>query len=346
MNKTEKELTPLMRLENIHMVFKKPGSVFSDRNIHVLRNINLDIYPGEIIALVGESGCGKTTLGKIITGLYRPTSGSIYLDGKKMGGIGDGGAFSQVQFIQQDSYAALNPVRTIYQSLYAPIKTHHRKWTRREINEKIEELMRLVGLYPTEQYLCKYPHQLSGGQRQRILMARAISLDPRLIVADEPVSMIDVSLRLSILNLMKELNRRLGMSFVYISHDLSTTRYIAESGRVSVMYLGEIVEEGEIGQVIAHPRHPYTRALIQAVPVPDPTYTSNDELPLRSMQLGTLENRPAGCSFYDRCLYANDRCREPVAYEKTETARVLCCNLAAVPDTPVYSIRPEETDTK
>lgn len=347
MNETARQKTPLMRLENIHMVFKKPGSVLSDRSIHVLRNINLDIYPGEIIALVGESGCGKTTLGKIITGLYRPTSGDIYYEGvKKTGSLGEGAAYNQVQFIQQDSYAALNPVRTIYQSLYAPIKSRNRKWTRKQVNEKIEELMRLVGLYPSEQYLSKYPHQLSGGQRQRILMARAISLDPRLIVADEPVSMIDVSLRLSLLNLMKELNKKLEMSFVYISHDLSTTRYIAESGRVCVMYLGEIVEEGEIGEVIAHPRHPYTRALIQAVPIPDPTFTANDELPLKSMQLGTLEDRPKGCSFLDRCLYACDKCREPVAYAQTETARVLCCHLDAVPAKPIYSIRSDGTDTE
>lgn len=332
------EKQPLMRLENINMIFKKPGSLLMDRNIHVLKDVSLDIEEGEIVALVGESGCGKTTLGKIITGLYRPVSGDIYFEGRRVSGRFDKKLSSEwaVQFIQQDSYAALNPVRTIYQSLYAPIKTKNRKWKRAQIDARIEELMALIGLTPSEQYLSKYPHQLSGGQRQRILMARAISLDPKLIVADEPVSMIDVSLRLSLLNLMKELNQKLNMSFVYISHDLSTTRYIAGSGRVCVMYLGQIVEMGNIGDVIANPRHPYTRALVQAVPVPDPDFRAEGELPLKSMQLGTLENRGDGCPFIERCLYATDECKKKISISKTDTADVLCCNLDKVPQDPVY----------
>ncbi|MCI9407200.1 MAG: ABC transporter ATP-binding protein [Clostridia bacterium] len=334
----------VMRIENVNMVFHKPGSLLADRDIHVLKDVNLNIKKGEIIALIGESGCGKTTLGKIITGLYRPTSGDVYFGGVRVSGAFSKNisAYNKVQFIQQDSYAALNPVRTIYQSLYAPIKAKNKKWKKVQIDEKIEELMGLIGLLPSAQYLSKYPHQLSGGQRQRILMARAISLEPELIVADEPVSMIDVSLRLSVLNLMKELNEKLNMSFVYISHDLSTTRYIARNGRVCVMYLGEIVETGKIGDVISNPRHPYTRALIQAVPVPDPDFRGNDDLPLKSMQLGALENRGEGCAFYDRCLYATDECRQKITYEKTDTAEVLCRNLARVPSGSVYKNQTEE----
>ena len=336
---TEQSAAPLMQLKNINMVFKKPGSFLADKNIHVLKDVSLDIAEGEIVALVGESGCGKTTLGKIITGLYRPTSGDVYFGGERVSGTFDKklSSYNQVQVIQQDSYAALNPVRTIFQSLYAPIKTHNRKWTKKQIEDRIEELMSLIGLQPSAQFLSKYPHQLSGGQRQRILMARAISLEPKLIVADEPVSMIDVSLRLSLLNLMKELNEKLNMSFVYISHDLSTTRYIARNGRVAVMYLGEIVEVGNIGDVIANPRHPYTRALIQAVPIPDPEFKGNDELPLKSMQLGSLENRGDGCAFYERCLYASEKCKQKINFERTDTADVLCCNLQNVPASPVYS---------
>ena len=208
------ETSPLMQLKGIHMVFRKQGSLLSDREIHVLKDVDLDIYPGEIVALVGESGCGKTTLGKIITGLHKPTSGEIWLDGTKMNGLLSKSiaSYSKVQFIQQDSYAALNPVRTIYQSLYAPIKTKNRKWTKKQVDAKIYELMEVIGLQPADQFLSKYPHQLSGGQRQRILMARAISLEPKLIVADEPVSMIDVSMRLSLLNLMEMLSPR-SMSF-------------------------------------------------------------------------------------------------------------------------------------
>lgn len=334
------ERTPLMSLKNINMHFRKPGSVLKESTIHVLRDINLDIYPGEIIALVGESGCGKTTLGKIITGLYKPTKGEIYLNGENVSGLFNKkiNSFNQVQFIQQDGYAALNPVRTIYQSLFAPIKTHNKKLTKDEINKKIDDLMELVGLVPADQFLSKYPHQLSGGQRQRILMARAISLEPKLIVADEPVSMIDVSLRLSLLNLMKELNKKLDMSFVYISHDLSTTRYIAENGRVAVMYLGEIIETGKIADVIANPRHPYTRALIQAVPIPDPDYKTMDELPLKSMELGNIEKRHIGCGFYNRCPYCDKICLKKIEYVHTETSDVLCNNLNNVPKGAVYKI--------
>ena len=328
----ENSRTPLMKLDKVNMVFKKPGSLLKDKYIHVLRDISLEIYEGEIIALVGESGCGKTTLGRIITGLYRPTSGDVYFEGQKVSGVFSKKvtSYNAIQFIQQDSYAALNPVRTIYQSLYAPIKNKHRRWSRQQVDAKIDELMGIIGLYPAEQYLSKYPHQLSGGQRQRILMARAISLEPKLIVADEPVSMIDVSLRLSLLNLMKELNEKYHMSFVYISHDLSTSRYFASSGRVAVMYLGEIVELGNIGEVIAHPSHPYTRALVQAVPVPDPSYRRDKDLPLKSMQLGSLEERGEGCSFYNRCLYCTARCLEKQEYTTTESAQVLCCNLSTV----------------
>ena len=339
------EKKPLMSLKGINMVFKKQGSLLADRAIHVLKDVDLDIYPGEIVALVGESGCGKTTLGRIVTGIMRPTSGEITLEGVRVGKMLDKkiSSFGSVQFIQQDSYAALNPVRTIYQSLYAPIKAKNKKWTRKQIDEKINELMEVIGLMPAEQFLGKYPHQLSGGQRQRVLMARAISLNPKLIVADEPVSMIDVSMRLSLLNLMRSLNEKYHMSFLYISHDLSTTKYIANSGRICVMYLGEIVETGEIGDVLAKPRHPYTRALIQAVPVPNPEFRSNDELPLKSMQLASLENRDqGGCSFFDRCLYASDQCRKKVEYVHTDTAAVLCNNLEAVPDAPIYdTVMPE-----
>lgn len=332
---------PLMQLKKINMVFQKSSSLLTGSSFHVLKDVDLDIYGGEIVALVGESGCGKTTLGKIITGLYKPTSGEILLEGEKMTGILSRGitSYNTVQFIQQDSYAALNPVRTIYQSLYAPIKAKNRKWSKKKIDDKLEELMEVIGLQPAAQFLTKYPHQLSGGQRQRILMARAISLDPKLIVADEPVSMIDVSMRLSLLNLMRSLNQRYNMSFVYISHDLSTTRYIAQTGRVCVMYLGEIVEMGMIGDVISRPRHPYTRALMQAMPVPDPDYESDDDLPLKSMRLASLENRSDGCSFYDRCLYSCEDCKSSVSFTDTPTARVLCSHLEAVPDKPVYNVR-------
>ncbi|WP_264230136.1 ABC transporter ATP-binding protein [Acholeplasma laidlawii] len=261
----------LMRLENIQMEFSQ-GSGLSKRKLHVLKDINLTIQTGEIVTLVGESGSGKTTLGKIITGLYKPVSGDIYYLNQSMGGVLSKKiqSYDAVQFVQQDSYAALNPVRTIYQSLYAPLKSFNKKLNKHQIYERIYDLMSLVGLNPVDELLWKYPHQLSGGQRQRVLIARALTSQPKLIVADEPVSMIDVSLRLSILNLMNELNKQLSISFIYITHDLSTARYIAEGGRIFVMYKGEIVESGPIEEIIVNPKHEYTKELIRAVPDPNP----------------------------------------------------------------------------
>ncbi len=329
----------LIELSNINMVFSKRGTLLkSEKFFHVLKNINLDIYEGEIVAIIGESGCGKTTIGRIVTGLQKPTSGELRYEGKNVYSfIKVGQEFDEyrryVQFVQQDSYAALNPVRTIKQSLEAPIKTHYRHLNASEIEAKIEELMRLVGLVPADQFLTKYPHQLSGGQRQRILMARALSLEPKLIVADEPVSMIDVSLRLSILKLMSDLNKKMGVVFIYITHDLSTARYIAHKNRIVVMYLGEIMEEGDAEQIISDPKHPYTQALISAIPIPDPDYAKLDkELPIKSMEMEDLEKRGVGCPFFVRCLYAEEKCLEFVDYQFFGKRRVKCCCLDKVPE--------------
>ncbi|MBP5308060.1 MAG: ABC transporter ATP-binding protein, partial [Clostridia bacterium] len=191
----------------------------------------------------------------------------------------------------------------------------------------------MVGLTPPEQFLSKFPHMLSGGQRQRILMARAISLEPKLIVADEPVSMIDVSLRLSILNLMNELNEKLGISFVYITHDLATARYIARDGNICVMYLGEIVEYGNVNEVIGFPKHPYTRALISAVPVPDPEVAKREKsIPIKSMEITPLENRPQGCVFYDRCPYADDNCKNKIDNAYVNGVKVKCRKAEDLPE--------------
>lgn len=307
----------LIRLEHINVVFQKKKSLLSfNKGIHVLKNINLSINKGEILAIVGESGCGKTTTGKLITGLTRPTSGTIYYKGNR------GIPKNVVQFVQQDSYASLNPVNTIYYSLYSAINSNFKKMNKKEINNRIDELMNTVGLVPAVQYLNKYPHQLSGGQRQRVLIARALSLNPEVIVADEPVSMIDVSLRLSILNIMSELNRKLDVTFIYITHDLSTARYVANNGRLCVMYLGEIVELGDLHSIIKSPKHPYTQALLKAVPSVQNNYFG--ELPITSMELGDLSNRIEGCSFSNRCPYKSSKCEKQVDYQVINSVFVKC----------------------
>jgi len=364
----------LLYLKNIDMSFIKKGKFLEpEKKINVLRNVNLEINEGEIIVLVGESGCGKTTIGKIITGLLNPTAGDIIFNGKNIYKssifqkkynveidesqfVGTKKEIKQqikqakeaklaeekkhveefensVQFIQQDSYAALNPARTIYQSLFAPIANKYPKWNKAKIDERIEKVLGLVGLLPSNLYLFKYPHQLSGGQRQRILMARAISLDPKLVVADEPVSMIDVSLRLSILDLMKKLNQDLNIAFVYITHDLSTARYIGQNGRICIMYLGELVEIGKVTDVVANPQHPYTQALFSAVPVPDPVIArKKHEIKLKSMEVGNLIDRNEGCPFYKRCVYAHPDCEnEKQQFVESDNTLVKCKYLIEVP---------------
>lgn len=321
---------PILELNDINVVFSKVVKLgHKERKFHVLKNVNLNIYEGEILAVVGESGCGKTTLGKVITGLLKPTNGVVKYKGNNIYSFfkKDFNTFrNDVQFVQQDSYAALNPVRTIYQSLSAPIKTRNKRIKKDELDKKLEELLSLVGLYPAEQFLNKYPHQLSGGQRQRILLARALSLEPKLIVADEPVSMIDVSLRLSILNLMTSLNKKFNIAFIYITHDLGTAKFIADGGKIAVMYLGQIVEYGNINDFLKTPHHPYSRALLSAVPVPDPKIAKNmGDIKIKGMEMSSLEHRNEGCPFYARCLYCKQDCEtNAINYEDVSGMKVLC----------------------
>jgi|SRR5690554_4377704 len=328
----------LIELKNINMYYQKTSGIFSkEKKFHVLKDINLSLKRGEILAVVGESGCGKTTIGKIITGLLKPSSGELNFEGKsvyKTFITGDDNFRHSVQFIQQDSYAALNPVKTIYQSLAAPIQAFNKKMTRVEVRDRVIQVLEEVGLKPAEQFMSKFPHQLSGGQRQRVLMSRALTQNPKVIVADEPVSMIDVSLRLSILNLMIRLNKEKNISFVYITHDLGTARYIANVGRIAVMYLGEVVELSSVTNLIDHPRHPYTQALLSAVPVPDPKIARQVKpVKIKSMDLMNLEHRNTGCAFYDRCPYGTKDCiKEDIAYRKVNNDLVKCCNVDIIPE--------------
>jgi len=325
----------ILEMHRLNKIFISRGLQSSEK-VHVLKNVDFSIEEGQMTAIVGESGCGKTTLGKIVTGIIEKTDGELLYCGHNI----DKATKTEkneyrrnVQFIQQDSYAALNPMKTIYASLYAPVKAHNRKKTRAQIDEMIREYLTLVGLTPPEQFMDKYPHQLSGGQRQRILIARVLLLKPKLVVADEPISMIDVSLRLSILDLIIDLNKKYNLSLIYVTHDLSTVKYVIGDGNIAVMYLGEIVEYGKVSEVLENPRHPYTQALISSVPIPNPKIQrSKKPIQLKSMDIPSISKRCNGCSFASRCVYSDESCEswEPVN-TLTEKHLVKCKNEKSIP---------------
>ena len=234
-----------------------------------------------------------------------------------------------MQIVQQDAYAALNPAHTVYHALSAPIKQRKLVKNDREAREMVKQMLETVELRPVEQFINKYPHQLSGGQRQRILLARAISMKPRLIIADEPVSMIDVSLRVSALNLMNRLNQETGISFMYITHDLATARYIGRNGRIAVMYLGQIIEQGPANTVVPEPKHPYLQTLISVVPVPNPAVArSRRKIVLKDVEIPTAVNPPSGCRFHTRCPYAEDICSKEQPEMRELEGRFVACHLA------------------
>lgn len=308
---------PLLELRQVDVTFRK-GLVFGRRRaVQAVTHSSLLVHERDIVALVGESGCGKTTLGRVMVGLQRPTAGQVLYEGQDVWRMPRERRRAYrlgVQFVHQDAFAALNPVRTLEDSLIAPLLAHRIAHNRNEARQKAAELLEIMGLTPPEQFLDgKYPHQLSGGQRQRVVLARAMAVRPRLIVADEPISMVDVSLRLSLLDLMAQLNREFGVAFIYITHDLATARYLAQGQRMAVMYLGQIVEIGPMDDVLSQPRHPYLQALLTAVPVPDPDIArQRRQLPLRSLELPDPTHAPPGCRFHTRCPYWEEICMQEV----------------------------------
>ena len=290
----------LIELDRVSRSFATPAG-----RITAVDQVSLAFMPGEAMCLVGESGCGKTTTGRLLAGLLRPTGGRLFFEGNdvwhKRGK--ELAAFRRaVQLVHQDPYASLNPVRTVYDTLSAPLFRHAKARSRADATARIIELLRRVGLTPPDDFLLKYPHQLSGGQRQRVSIARALSVDPRVIVADEAVSMVDVSIRITLLDLLLALRDEFGVTIVLITHDLAVARYFAQHGRVGVMYLGRVVELASTEALVSDPAHPYAAALIGAIPEADPTVTRNKErVPLRSAELPSLLEIPSGCSFHPRC---------------------------------------------
>jgi oligopeptide transport system ATP-binding protein len=285
---------------------------------------------GEILGLVGESGCGKSTLGRTILQLITPTDGTVILAGKNLAELhGDElrKARADFQMIFQDPYASLNPRMTVFDTLAEAICAH-KHVLKNELAARIGQLMEKVGLSP--RFLRKYPHEFSGGQRQRIAIARALAVEPKLIIADEPVSALDVSIQAQIINLLAKLSREMQLTLIFISHDLSVVKHISD--RIAVMYLGKIVELGPASEVFEKPLHPYTKALVSAVPIPDPEREKKRQRIILAGDPPSPVNPPAGCSFHPRCSYAIPACSQglPPLESFNETRQTACIRMREI----------------
>lgn len=341
----------LVEINELSKLYPVGGGVFSQSKdfIHAVSELSLAIRRGESVGLVGESGCGKTTTGKLLARLIEPSDGSIvfhtdqgevdiaHLRGRELK------AFRRrVQMIFQDPYESMNPRLTIYDTVAEPLDVQG-IGTVPEREARVADLLETVGLTPASSFLFRYPHELSGGQRQRVAIARALVVEPDFVVADEPTSMLDVSVRTGVMNLMQELAERLGVTYLYITHDLAVARYMCH--RIAVMYLGKIVEIGETEEVLHHPKHPYTRALLSAVPVPDPTY-SRDPVVIKGGVSKPINPIPR-CRFYERCTIAEQVCRDedhPSLKERAGDGHYAACYVVNRHSGDFWSEKPRTVD--
>ena len=314
----------LLDVKEASREYESAGSGFFKRDkgvVSAVDRVSITVKKGETYGLVGESGCGKSTMGRLIAGLERPSGGAIELDGRDLATLKGRDAVTihrDVQMMFQDSYAAMDPRMRIDQILAEPMSIQ-KTGNARQVAERIMEIIEQVGL--TEEILDRYPHEFSGGQLQRIGFARSLTLAPDLIVADEPVSALDVSVQAQVLNLMKDLQAELGLSYLFISHDLAVVQYMAD--RIGVMYLGRIVEEGPAKEVVENPKHPYTKALIDSIPVPDPEFSHDDRAIKLTGEPPSAVNPPEGCRFRPRCPFAGEECKIQPALTD-ERHRVAC----------------------
>ena len=302
-----------LQIQNVKTHFPVERGVIFRKQVGTVRavdGVSLTLKQGEILGLVGESGCGKSTLGRTILQLIPLTAGAVILAGKNLAELKDNDlreARADFQMIFQDPYASLNPRMTVFDTLAEAIGAH-KKIPAGEMPARVAALMEKVGLSP--RFVKKYPHEFSGGQRQRIAIARALAVEPKLIIADEPVSALDVSIQAQIINLLAKLSREMSLTLIFISHDLSVVRHISD--RIAVMYLGKIVELGEASEVFERPLHPYTKALVSAVPIPDPVREAKRQRVILAGDPPSPLNPLPGCAFHSRCRYAVPTCQEKI----------------------------------
>ena len=318
----------LMKIEHLTKEFeiksKKLGG--KPQILHALNDVSVDIYEGETLGVIGESGCGKSTFGRTLIQLHKATAGSVTFDGKDLFSLKGAElkkAKKDVQMVFQDPYSSLDPRKTAGKLIEEPLIVHKLISDKNEREKRVLELMREVGL--DIQHVHRFPHEFSGGQRQRINVARALAMNPKVIVCDEPVSALDVSIQAQVLNLMMDLQQELGLSYVFISHDLSVVEHIADE--VMVMYLGRCVEKGTKDQIFNNPRHPYTQALLSAIPLPN-IHKKLDRVILKGEITSPIEPKPV-CRFANRCNYATDRCRsEEPQLKEISPGHFVSCFLA------------------
>lgn len=315
---------PIVEVRNLKEYFNINMGMFRTKPLKAVDNVSFAIQPGETLGLVGESGCGKTTVGRTILHLYKPTGGEVLYKGKKIQTKADIQAFrNKASMVFQDPYSSLNPRMTVADIIGEPLDVHKLYPSKAVRQERILELMSYVGL--NSEHAARYAHEFSGGQRQRIGIARALAVNPDFIVCDEPVSALDVSIQAQVINMFADLQEKFGLTYLFIAHDLLVVRHISD--RIAVMYLGKMVELADANEIYDHPLHPYSKSLLSAVPVPDPKIARANQRIVLSGDIPSPLNAPSGCPFRTRCPYACDKCAESMPdFQEVSAGHFVACH--------------------